>query len=61
MVGMVGFCGSRVLPPTAEVSALVAGVLGSVVRLIPAGARVAEGEQRGVVQIPIRLSIRRGA
>ena len=35
VAGMVGFCGSRSLPASAEVSALVSGVVGSVLAGVP--------------------------
>jgi hypothetical protein len=35
VAGMVGFCGSRALPASAEVWALVSGVVGSVLRAVP--------------------------
>ena len=35
VVGMVGFCGSRTLPASAEISALISGVVGSVLAASP--------------------------
>ncbi len=58
MVGMVGFCGSRALPSSAEVSALIAGVLGSV---LSGGREVAVGCSAGGDALVLASALAAGA
>ena len=58
MVGMVGFCGSRALPSSAEVSVLVAGVVGSV---LSGGREVAVGCAVGCDALVLYSALAAGA
>jgi hypothetical protein len=58
LVGMVGFCGSRALPPTTELSALVGSVVGSV---LSGGREVAVGCAVGGDALVVSLALAAGA
>ena len=58
LVGMVGFCGSRALPSSAGVSALVAGVVGSV---LSGGRNVAVGCATGGDALVVSSALSAGA